>query len=92
MRQDENYLTPMGYTNFMLPNSYTRDKIKKEDFQNRRKRKLWEWNGVFHRGSHLSGDIDVAEAHGEGRDGEGTGWGIGMRSWESRNFPGISEC
>lgn len=40
MRQDENYLTPMGYTNFMLPNSYTRDKIKKEDFQNRRKRKL----------------------------------------------------
>ena len=47
---------------------------------------------MFHRGSHLSGDIDVAEAHGEGRDGEGTGWGIGMRSWESRNFPGISEC
>ena len=40
MRQDENYLTPMGCTTFMLPNSYTRDKIKKVDFQTRKKRKL----------------------------------------------------
>ena len=36
----------------------------------------------------MSRDLDVGEALGEGRDGEGTGGD--MRSWESRNFPGIS--
>lgn len=35
MRQDEDYLTPTGYA--FIYNSYTRDKIKKVDFQNRRK-------------------------------------------------------